>query len=294
MLLIFRTICFSLFILGIINAQAGDIVDPVAVLDVHNQLRNQLNRGEVPGQPIPNPFLQDMSWNESLVETARAHTEQCRFQHSGRAGENIYAHSLDYGDIVEGIRLWTEEYQYYDYDTNSSTNGSLIGHYTQVVWDRSTQVGCASTRCMAIYDSRGKKMWMGTIYTCHYNEPGNYLGQQPYKRSANLSENIKISSANFYSANGNLLIPYIKVGDYYYRAKLDRIDSNDGSWSFALIAFAATELPENTELSTIASFDGQILSIPKVQLDDADEYYALSLQLNSGNYQLSSIRSVIE
>ena len=31
----------------------------------------------------------------------------------------------------------------YDFDTGKSKNGGVVGHFTQMVWDTSIQLGCA-------------------------------------------------------------------------------------------------------------------------------------------------------
>jgi len=50
----------------------------------------------------------------------------------------------------------------------SSTNAHACGHYTQIIWGSTTEVGCAMSEC-------GSR----SMFICHYLGPGNY-NQAPY------------------------------------------------------------------------------------------------------------------
>ncbi|MCI5139186.1 MAG: hypothetical protein D3922_12405, partial [Candidatus Electrothrix sp. AR1] len=58
--------------------------------------------------------------------------------------------------------------KYYDYATNSCH--SVCGHYTQVVWRSTKEVGCGMASC-----NDKAQLWV-----CQYNPRGNMLGQKPY------------------------------------------------------------------------------------------------------------------
>ncbi|MDO9190699.1 MAG: CAP domain-containing protein [Sulfurimicrobium sp.] len=46
----------------------------------------------------------------------------------------------------------------------------MCGHYTQLVWKKTTAVGCG----MAVCGSRDQ------IWVCQYSPAGNWAGQKPY------------------------------------------------------------------------------------------------------------------
>lgn len=60
--------------------------------------------------------------------------------------------------------MWYDEVQYYDFSKQGFT--SKTGHFTQLVWKNSKQVGFGITEKN------------GIVYVvCRYSPPGNYLGQ---------------------------------------------------------------------------------------------------------------------
>ncbi len=88
-------------------------------------------------------------------------------------GENLYASTRDDSYIV-AIDYWNSEEQYYNYDTNECDSGKVCGHYTQIVWKNSTELGCAKAQIL----TGDYKNWF--VISCQYNPPGNYVGQKPY------------------------------------------------------------------------------------------------------------------
>lgn len=67
------------------------------------------------------------------------------------------------------VNMWGEEVKDYNYAANTCASGKMCGHYTQVVWRNTREVGCGMAR------GNGKEVWV-----CNYNPPGNYRGQKPY------------------------------------------------------------------------------------------------------------------
>ncbi|XP_042467520.1 pathogenesis-related protein PRB1-2-like [Zingiber officinale] len=116
-----------------------------------------------------------VTWNNTVAAYAQTYANQrigdCKLVHSnGPYGENLFWGSGDGFTAAFAVRAWADEKQYYNYASNSCAAGKECGHYTQVVWRSSTQIGCARARCKS----------GGVFIICSYYPPGNYVGERPY------------------------------------------------------------------------------------------------------------------
>lgn len=120
-----------------------------------------------------------VSWDENVAAFARSYAAQrqgdCKLVHSG-GGPNHYGENIFWGGgsawkASDAVGLWVGEKQNYDYNSNSCAAGKVCGHYTQVVWRKSTAIGCARVVC----DNNA-----GVFIICSYNPPGNVVGESPY------------------------------------------------------------------------------------------------------------------
>lgn len=126
--------------------------------------------------------LSPLVWDSDIASVAQAYAEQCVYAHNSLRneqygsvlGENMYAST---GDVTADrvVSSWAREKQDYDYKTNSCSG--ICGHYTQMIWDTSTRLGCGFAYCpdLQIGSYTG---W--NIVVCNYNPAGNYVGHRPY------------------------------------------------------------------------------------------------------------------
>jgi hypothetical protein len=151
-------------------APDGDALDPVAQawVDAHNDARGR-------AEPTPDPALEDVGWDETLAAYAAEWAAGCVFEHSvGAYGENLALFSWE-GEPVEAVEGWFSEIEYYDYGTNRCDPGEMCGHYTQVVWRDTENIGCAVQACANV-----QGFGRGWLYVCEYDPPGNWVGEKPY------------------------------------------------------------------------------------------------------------------
>ena len=139
------------------------------ILAAHNRERSNL--GLIP-----------LSWNSSLARSARRWADHLaitgRFEHAPEndaapEGENLWAGTKGYFTPEAMVNAWIREKRFFRPGAfpDNSTTGRVedVGHYTQLVWRATTEVGCAEA-------ANGSE----DILVCRYAEAGNYRGEQPF------------------------------------------------------------------------------------------------------------------
>ncbi len=138
------------------------------IVTLHNTIRAEVGVGPV-------------RWSEKLAGYAQQWADhlassRCEMEHRPRArkgqeeyGENLFIGTARYYGTSDAVRAWAAEKPKYHGGALQSSHWSAAGHYTQLVWQDTQQIGCATGLC------KGK-----LIVVCNYDPPGNFLGQKPY------------------------------------------------------------------------------------------------------------------
>jgi hypothetical protein len=123
-----------------------------------------------------------LQWNEQLASDARAWANELavtgRFEHSadepGKVpeGENLWAGTPRAYSPEAMVGLWTAEKKDYRAGVfpSNSRSGDVenVGHYTQLIWRETRQVGCATAV------GRDEE-----FLVCRYSTAGNVYGERP-------------------------------------------------------------------------------------------------------------------
>jgi len=127
--------------------------------------------------------LPPLTWNDSLAADARAYAEEMartgRFEHSPQPrgnppqGENLWTGTSRAYTYREMVGHWVEEGRFYrplPVPASSSTGEfGDVGHYTQIVWRDTREVGCAEA---------GNRR--DDYVVCRYLPAGNLVGEVAY------------------------------------------------------------------------------------------------------------------
>merc|ERR1719399_2307066 len=143
----------------------GDATGAKKFVGLHNAARAKHGTGNV-------------GWSSAVEESARKWAEviasDCNVRHSTFEQRNGYGENLAWGHRSEEAAMqgwYDKEEPLYNY--NNPGFGMSTGHFTQVVWKKTKNIGCV---IMPLDHCRGVP---SPLYICQYDPPGNYAGQFP-------------------------------------------------------------------------------------------------------------------
>lgn len=134
------------------------------VLAVHNAERSAVG--------VP-----PLAWNDRLAADAAvwgrvlAQRQVLRHDDQRAQGENLWMGTSGRFTVEQMVGAWAAEKRDYRHGVfpDVAARGKVVGHYTQMVWRGTTQVGCALVP--------GKP---ADVLVCRYDPPGNWIGQMAY------------------------------------------------------------------------------------------------------------------
>jgi pathogenesis-related protein 1 len=114
-----------------------------------------------------------LAWSDRLAARAQDWADTLlagkQFVHRPNSiyGENLFEITGAAASSAQVVNAWAGESRNYDYNSNRCRG--VCGHYTQIVWGDTKDVGCAVAR------GAGREVWV-----CNYDPPGNWVGKRPY------------------------------------------------------------------------------------------------------------------
>lgn len=137
-------------------------LDRATVLAAHNPYRSELQ-------------LTPLVWSNELAKSAQEWVDHLaatnQFMHSNTEfGENLWRGTAHAYSPQQMIDAWGSEKNQFVYGIFPHvTKGGMVGHYTQLIWKVTYQVGCGIAKS-------GNKEYLA----CHYDPAGNYEDEAPY------------------------------------------------------------------------------------------------------------------
>jgi hypothetical protein len=154
---------------GALSAQADGSRLAREILALHNEARDEAG--------VPR-----LAWSQKLAGEAyawaRVLAREGRMRHAGQeltndAGENLWMGSAGYYGPDTMVGAFVEEKRHYRHaafpEVSKTGRWQDVGHYTQVVWRDTREVGCAI--------ARGER---DDFLVCRYFPAGNWVGQRAY------------------------------------------------------------------------------------------------------------------
>ncbi|KAK7884739.1 hypothetical protein WMY93_027862 [Mugilogobius chulae] len=152
---------------GILNEDQEELL-----VELHNRYRGVV-------QPSASAML-PLRWDGNLKLVAEGYAAKCVWNHNPEledTGENLFAGTGEL-DLERALEKWFLERMDYNYYNNSCEEDKMCGHYTQMVWADTQQVGCAVHLCAQMEGLDWTEP--SNFLVCNYFPAGNYEGMRPY------------------------------------------------------------------------------------------------------------------
>ena len=135
------------------------------LVTLHNKARAEVGVAPLKWSPTLAKYAQE--WADELARTGKWEHRQ-----GNKYGENL-SRGTGY-TVLELVEGWYDEKAKYKPGTPYPGVGFGVGHYTQMVWKDTTEIGVGK----AVYTTGRLKGQL--VIVANYNPPGNFKGQKPY------------------------------------------------------------------------------------------------------------------
>ena len=116
--------------------------------------------------------LAPFTWDCRLAGMAQAWAARGVFEHrdDSSIGENMFVASMANEPVGSAVTRWMSEQVNWTNKSGTCAAGKICTHYTQLMWKKTTKVGCGINR-------NGTVKWT-VVLVCDYDPPGN-MGSGP-------------------------------------------------------------------------------------------------------------------
>jgi len=176
------------------------------------------------------------------------------------------------------VDMWANEKAYYDYASNSG-NGNTVGHYTQVVWQKTTKVGCGKAKSTT--DLGGEHI------VCRYEIPGNMTGEKPYCSNYTVSDLYTGSNLVFTNAiieNSSFAITKVLED----RSACTRSDTPDSTLTFT--GTSSASIPDYNAFNTADGSNLWLMNFDDISIDGAGQI----IMTNAANNRYMKLKIIGE
>jgi hypothetical protein len=159
-------ICAGVYLSCCVDIALSQDSDPQTIVQAHNNRRN-------------NHCVPAVTWSAEAAAAAQQWANGCQFQLVN--GSPIFVHDQNRAPFGENlawgtpslaasaaVEMWYAESAMYDF--NNPVFSPATGHFTQLVWLGTREVGCAVAACNV-----NGQQW--TLWACRYSPAGNVTGQ---------------------------------------------------------------------------------------------------------------------
>ncbi|GAB1603813.1 cysteine-rich secretory protein LCCL domain-containing 2-like [Argonauta hians] len=162
------TMPVCLLLLAVLPIISADLIKSENLTDFVLGFHNKLRAGEGAADMI------ELQWSDKLAKEANAWASRCVFKHQMKGrGENL-AFDSNRGKtedkLESSMQSWFDEKRMFSRQMSSC--GSTC-HYTQMVWAKTTHVGCSAVTCSNL-QAFGRYVSNALYLVCFYDPMGNY------------------------------------------------------------------------------------------------------------------------